>query len=77
MRNLPLPADTKQWTSDYRKCRAAARVTIKKSSRYLSLQNASINKTGGKRLSAESGFGTKKEFNDKDLQANNRTFLKK
>ncbi len=78
MRNLPLPADTKQWISDYRKCRAAARVTIKKSSRYLSLQNASINKTGGKRLSSEKGgWGTKTEFNDNNLQANNHAFLKK
>jgi hypothetical protein len=34
--------------------------------------------TGGKRLSAERGsFGTKTEFNDNDLQANNRAFLKK
>ena len=78
MRNLPIPTDTKKWISNYRRCRAAARVTIKRSAKYLSLQNANINKTGGKRLNSEiGGWGTKTDFTNNDLEANNRKFLKK
>jgi hypothetical protein len=77
MRNMPPPADTKQWISNYRKARAAARITISKSRRYLALSNASISKIGSKRLSNIDPWSTKTDFNDNDLEQNNRVFRKK